>query len=97
MTTAYGYQLWIYPRGGEHENDRERRGGFGTLAEAIAASDFPNSDCWDQSAIDTWQLDDPVIEAAGRQYSWWAIERESKQADVDGPIDGRLGKNPNRS
>jgi hypothetical protein len=83
MTTKYDYELWFYPRGGEHENDRENRGSFDTLAEAIAASDFPRSDSWDQSTSGTWQLDDPVIEAAGRQYSWWSIDREPKQTDVD--------------
>ncbi|MGW7688851.1 hypothetical protein ACWGMA_08145 [Streptomyces asiaticus] len=71
------YSLWFYPLGGEHDI-RETRGNFATLDKAIAASDFPSRDCWDQSTANTWQLDDPVIEAAGRQYSWWAIEQQRR-------------------
>ncbi|WP_157856057.1 hypothetical protein [Streptomyces aureocirculatus] len=55
MTTELDHKLSFYPRRGEHENDRETHGSFGTLAEAMAASDFPSSDCWDQSTPGTWQ------------------------------------------
>jgi hypothetical protein len=83
VTNERDYKLWFYPNGGEHENDREPRGSFGTLAEAIEASDFPSIDCWDQSTSDTGQLDDPVIEAAGRQYSWLSIDRTPDQTLSD--------------
>ncbi|MGW0538531.1 hypothetical protein [Streptomyces sp. NPDC003032] len=86
MTTELDYKLWFYPRGGERENDRETHGSFGTLAEAMAASDLPSSpssDCWDPFTTDTWQLDAPVIEAAGRQHSWWSIDRKPDQSLSD--------------
>lgn len=70
------YTLWFYPQGGNREDVREKRGSFNTLDAAISASDYPNPDCWDQSASNSWQLDDPIIEAAGLQHSWWAIDRE---------------------
>ncbi|MGW0335500.1 hypothetical protein ACWD0J_27120 [Streptomyces sp. NPDC003011] len=91
-TGEHRYVLWFYPRGGEHD-DRERRGVFVTLNKAIAASDFPDSACWDQFTSDAWNLDDPIIEAAGLQYSWWSIEREPRRLPSVGAIAGRAKAN----
>ncbi|MEU5476776.1 hypothetical protein [Streptomyces mirabilis] len=91
-TAEHSYVLWFYPRGGEHD-DRERRGVFVTLDKAVAASDFPDSACWDQCTSDAWNLDDPIIEAAGLQYSWWSIEREPRRKPIAAAIAWRAMTN----
>lgn len=85
MSDDRDYVLWSHPRGGEYENEREKHGAFDSLDEAIAASDYPDRRCWDQSTSTTWQLDDPIIEAAGREYSWLAIDRTSAENKVSDP------------
>lgn len=88
MPLEYVYDLWFHPEGAGW-GGREKRGSFGIREAAIAATEHPDPADWQSSGSRDWILNDPIIDAAGREASWWTITREYKR-EPEPTLTGKL-------